>query len=699
MRFVVQRYQIEGKKTFGQYTRAAKKGVKGWLKTLAMDKDRPLYRLREVLDAPKDRQIMVTEGEKCAEAVAENSKKALPTCWAGGTGAWRKTDWSPLYGRPLLLVADGDRQGHKCMTEIAKHLSAKCPDIMLVLPPLPEKGKKSRDIANEIEAGTNVAKWLRDHTQEYQAEQQAPAPDIKVDDELGKNEYFTLLGNVDSMVAIKLWTNQVLMATRQSLCTRSQLIAIAPDHNWWITKLQCDALSNGVALVAGGGLLRLADRLGQIDVSRVLNRGATRNDRGEIVWHLGDRLIVNNTEHDLNYADGNIYVSGPAIELGGEALDPVKRAELADVLMGYRWNTPMDGKRMLGWIVSSLMGGILEWRPHLWMLGSADVGKSWWSKNVIRRIHHTASARMSAPTEASISRIMRSASLPLLLDEAEPDRSWLEGVVALCRIAAGGDGDRARADATSQGFTLTSPRFSALMSSTKLPHLPEADNSRFVLVRMSPHGVEGWPDLETRILGALAPPSPIPAQLRRAIIADTAFIAEEANAIARGLQAEGVGSREAMIRGALSAGWQWWSGTSEVLTARQPRSVEKESDAAEALLEILGHRIRTSSGEDRSLLDLLGDGDVASEKLAGSYGVGILDDGLAIATTHPSVRRTLVRSRFKEADVTALLCQIPGVTKAKNSRHVGKFRTRPVIVPYERCEAIGIDLGDTRKLA
>ena len=45
LRFVVLRYETTGKKTFGQYTPTVmKNGGTSWLKSLTMDRDRPLYR-------------------------------------------------------------------------------------------------------------------------------------------------------------------------------------------------------------------------------------------------------------------------------------------------------------------------------------------------------------------------------------------------------------------------------------------------------------------------------------------------------------------------------------------------------------------------------------------------------------------------------------------------------------------------------
>ncbi len=162
----------KGKKRYGSYTPIQPENAKTcWLKSLKVGGLRPLYRLPALLEYDPKRPIMVVEGEKCVEAVLNNSTKAFPITWAGGTSAWQKTDWSPLYGRPLILVADGDEAGHKVMKALAAHLHPHCPDIRLVLPPIADGGP---DIVDEIEAGRDVNAWLEKHVQTYEPDGMSP---------------------------------------------------------------------------------------------------------------------------------------------------------------------------------------------------------------------------------------------------------------------------------------------------------------------------------------------------------------------------------------------------------------------------------------------------------------------------------------------------------------------------------------------
>lgn len=176
--FVVVRHEATKKrgKLFVPYTREPE----GWRKGLAVD-PRPLYRLPELLDAPPDKQVMIVEGEKCVESVRRFSKKAVVTTFASGITSWKKTDWTPLHGRPLLLVADADTPGHDGMRALAAHLEPHCPSIHLVLPPLTPEGEKAVDIADIIETQDRkaVPAWLKTHSTRYAAPAEAAKTDEK----------------------------------------------------------------------------------------------------------------------------------------------------------------------------------------------------------------------------------------------------------------------------------------------------------------------------------------------------------------------------------------------------------------------------------------------------------------------------------------------------------------------------------------
>ena len=71
---------------------------------------RPLYNLPEVIAAGDDAIVLVVEGEKVAIA----ARKYLPpgwiaTTWSGGSTAVKKTDWSPIVGRRVVVWPDIDQ--------------------------------------------------------------------------------------------------------------------------------------------------------------------------------------------------------------------------------------------------------------------------------------------------------------------------------------------------------------------------------------------------------------------------------------------------------------------------------------------------------------------------------------------------------------------------------------------------------------
>ena len=110
----------------------------GWIAKRPKLKTFPLYRLPQLTKAPTDKQVMVVEGEKCADTVAATFPEAIVTTWLGGSTVAVKRlntiDLKPLHGRPVLLVSDADETGRKAMRALATALGPHCPTVRQVLP-------------------------------------------------------------------------------------------------------------------------------------------------------------------------------------------------------------------------------------------------------------------------------------------------------------------------------------------------------------------------------------------------------------------------------------------------------------------------------------------------------------------------------------------------------------------------------------
>lgn len=86
---------------------------------MPFDKPRPLYGLNRLGD---ERQVFVAEGEKAADAGQRLTGRCFVS-WPGGGKAVRHVDWSPLYGRNVVIWPDGDAEGVAAADHIADLLA------------------------------------------------------------------------------------------------------------------------------------------------------------------------------------------------------------------------------------------------------------------------------------------------------------------------------------------------------------------------------------------------------------------------------------------------------------------------------------------------------------------------------------------------------------------------------------------------
>lgn len=117
----------------------------------ASGKKKPLYRLPELIQAPNDSHVFITEGEQKVEAL---ERLGLIATTSGGSSSADGADWTPLQGRTCIVWPDHDPAGRTYADAVATILLALGCDVSAIDPAqigVREKG--------------DVIDWLADHNQ------------------------------------------------------------------------------------------------------------------------------------------------------------------------------------------------------------------------------------------------------------------------------------------------------------------------------------------------------------------------------------------------------------------------------------------------------------------------------------------------------------------------------------------------------
>lgn len=247
------------------------------------------------------------------------------------------------------------------------------------------------------------------------------------------------------------------------------------------------------------------------------------------------------------------------------------RREAADVVMQYRWLTPEDGKRMLGWLACALASDSLRHRPHVWFSGYP--GKSWFMTHIQDALHQHRYHIHYSPTKAEACYRRCSESLPpQLIDGADfrdtnkrimpRSRRKVQKVIQACRAASG------RFDQCGNYGPLN---FSACLMSWHQPDLTRYETRQFAPVRLGPESEMPYADFlrYQAEVKKLFGNETLALQLQESILESAEDIAQLAVNLDRMTQEDDHTCFHQIeitaIRGALSAGWQWWSETDELL--------------------------------------------------------------------------------------------------------------------------------------
>jgi len=451
---------------------------------------RPVYHLPDLIDNP-DAPVLICEGEGKADDATQLFPDHVCIAWTGGTAGINHTDWQPLAGRSCLLWPDADNKGRACMNTLAELLLPIAADVSVVN--VPTSLANGWDLSDALAEGWTPAKAAK--AIERSAKPfELPAPPEAIAQPSASSEAlqtdipttgpFVCLGFDEGIFYYQpKSTGQVIPIARGSH-TGTNLVQLAELPYWealYPTKTGVNWLKAASCLFAEQA------RVGIFSPDRIRGRGAWW-DNGRSVLHLGDRLLIDGTQHPITKAPNSRfhYQRLASIDLPDHLapLNDELGMEIIDIASRFHWEVPASGLLLAGWIALAPICGALQWRPHVWLTASAGSGKSAILDRLIGPlIESLALFPEGNTTEAYIRQQLRADAVPVVFDEAESnekaDRQRIQNILSLARVSSSsGRGviGKGGADGTAQTFTIRS-MFLLCSISTALKQ--GADQSRF----------------------------------------------------------------------------------------------------------------------------------------------------------------------------------------------------------------------------
>jgi putative DNA primase/helicase len=349
---------------------------------------------------------------------------------------------------------------------------------------------------------------------------------------------FTCLGfDGDQFFYLPHSTGQVTRIMRGSH-TGTPLVSLAPIAYWETIHPS----KNGVNwAAAASSLFEQQARIGVFDPDRIRGRGAWLDD-GRVVFHLGDRIIVDGAAHTVLKPPPTRYYYEQARHLDGPSETPLSDHDairIKNIAEQFRWEVPASAHFLAGWTVLAPVCGALGWRPHIWVTGGAGTGKTTILRAFMRPLMGgVLQTATGGTTEPGLRGILKSDAIPVVFDEFEQnearDKAIVQNILALARIASS-EGGKIYKGTTTGGAIAYEIRSMFCVSSINVSLINKADIDRFCVLglRKDPMDKGRWLEFEEEILKVAT------MQNGRALIARTLnhlpTIAQNARAFAQAL--------------------------------------------------------------------------------------------------------------------------------------------------------------------
>lgn len=489
----------------------------------ALKNNRPPYGIHQ-LNGNYVSPIVITEGCKCAEAAKKLLPSYLSITWVGGSNAVKKTDWSKIQDRDVVIIPDADNKanketgeiipweeqpGMKAALQIAKILYDNRCNIKIINTQSMAAQKDGWDIADALADGwaaSDMLKFCRQNAEKYPPASMIEGDElndvyIEVKDSSIKerqdtpddNKYFRILGyNHDIYFYYQKKSGQIFQLRARDH-DKKTLISLAPFSWWESTDYKTKSGVDWDGII--DFMFRACERKGVFDPNMMRGRGAWIDEyegKKRYVLHAGDHIVANGVKLPVDRLESK-YIYQLSTSLGATTstiLPSSESRKLIDLCCKPRWEKQVYGKLLAGWLFSSLICGSLPFRSHIYIIGKAGSGKTWIKDNIIKRVlGNVALYCGSKTTEPGLRRMLGCDARPVVFDEAEgeneQDRKRMQEIFDLARQASSESNDVIIKGGTTNGEAFLC-RSAFCFSSINNVMTKVADESRTSVLRLNP---------------------------------------------------------------------------------------------------------------------------------------------------------------------------------------------------------------------
>lgn len=447
-----------------------------------------------------------------------------------------------------------------------------------------------------------------------------------------------------------------------------------------------------MVMYATNALMKRAAECGVFKEEAKVRGAGAWLDKGRKVLHCGDVLYVDGALQKFDEMDSKFtYIADEhLLRPASSSLSNKEAYALREICESITWEEKLSGSLLAGWLVIAPICGALDFRPHIYIIGEHESGKSTVMDKIIKPVVGDIGVKVDFKTsEPKLREIIGYGSRPVIFDEAEKCES-IQDVLGLARLSSTGG------VVGKFGQKLFKALSCFCFSAINSPVKTAADESRisFMVIKKNrrPTALAEYDALITKIETHITPD--FSDKLIKRTLDNMDTLLKNIATFQRAARMTIHGARASQMLGAMLGGL-YLLGSTDLVTLEFAQqwikkhdwsshtAIENESDPVRLLQYISGCILKYNQ-RDISIGDMImivhKDRDMQADRLLRYHGIAVKDGRVNFASTAPHLEKML-RETDWNVKWTRMLDNLPGAEKIKNFYFSVAKKTSGVSIP------------------